>query len=108
MNYQTPTAEDISPWQTLPKLRDGHPSMENRRAGWELDENQEMVPRYEPVPCGDWFNGGEVFCRDHEKLFQEEYPQGWRSYPGDICPHGMYTGGSGIDWMCHQCEMGYD
>ena len=24
------------------------------------------------------------------------------------CIHGVYVGGCGIDWMCGNCEMGYD
>lgn len=27
-------------------------------------------------------------------------------YP--YCVHGVYVGGCGIDWMCHDCEMGYE
>lgn len=40
------------------------------------------------------------------KRVTKDYPQGWASYPGDMCPHGMYTGGCGIDWMCGYCESG--
>lgn len=93
-------------WETLPRIGDGHPSTDNRRVGWEYDENGEMVPHYEPVPCGDWYNGGNVYCTAHEKLYLKDYPQGWKSYPGDICPHGRYTGGCGRDLMCPECEMG--
>lgn len=25
-------------------------------------------------------------------------------YP--YCPHGKYTGGSGVDYLCHACELG--
>lgn len=24
----------------------------------------------------------------------------------DHCEHGVYIGGSGVDWMCHWCESG--
>lgn len=24
------------------------------------------------------------------------------------CPHGVYVGGMGIDWMCGACESGDD
>lgn len=82
----------------LPRLQDGHPSTEYRHVGFE---------DWEPVPCGDWYNGGKVFCKAHEDYFAEQYPQGWASYPGDVCVHGVYVGGCGIDWMCHDCEMGY-
>ena len=27
-------------------------------------------------------------------------------YDGDLCVHGTYVGGCGIDWMCHWCESG--
>lgn len=27
-------------------------------------------------------------------------------YEGDHCPHGVYVGGCGIDWMCQWCEDG--
>lgn len=37
-----------------------------------------------------------------------KYPQGWKHYPGDVCKHGTYVGGCGIDWMCGPCEMGED
>jgi hypothetical protein len=53
--------------------------------------------------CGDW-DGGRVLCDRHNAEYGRTYPQGWRHYPGDVCPHGKYTGGSGIDWMCGQCE----
>lgn len=55
--------------------------------------------------CGDW-DGSRVICDYHERLYSREYPQGWRYYPGDVCKHGKYTGGSGIDWMCGPCEDG--
>lgn len=29
----------------------------------------------------------------------------FRDYDG-YCEHGRYVGGSGIDWMCNDCEMG--
>ena len=59
-----------------------------------------------PIPCGEWYDGGIVLCDKHEAQAKARYPQGWRAYPGDICPHGVGTGGSGIDWMCGPCEMG--
>jgi len=49
--------------------------------------------------------GGYEFCDPCYKKNEEAYPQGWSYYPGDICEHGVYTGGCGIDWMCGQCEM---
>ena len=29
------------------------------------------------------------------------------SDPADHCKHGVYVGGCGYDFMCHDCEMGY-
>lgn len=26
--------------------------------------------------------------------------------PDGYCPHGVYVGGCGIDWMCGACECG--
>ena len=45
-------------------------------------------------------------CDKHMKDASKRYPQGWNYYPGDVCPHGKYVGGSGIDRMCGYCEMG--
>lgn len=58
------------------------------------------------INCGDWYGGEVILCGDHEAQAIQRYPQGWRAYPGDICPHGKYTGGSGIDRMCGYCENG--
>jgi hypothetical protein len=92
-------------WDSLPKLRDGHPSQEGRRVPSGIGVNG-IEYKWYSVPCGEWWNGGIALCEPHEKLYYEQYPQGWRSYPGDICPHGMYTGGVGVDRMCGACEMG--
>lgn len=91
---------------TLPKLRDGHNSQRVRAFPSGIDEDGYTTYDTEPVPCGEWFDGAQVFCQAHEKAFIEMYPQGWAYYPGDICPHGKYTGGSGVDIMCGPCEMG--
>lgn len=58
--------------------------------------------------CGTWRDGGLVLCDQHLAQASRDYPQGWNYYPGDVCPHGKYTGGSGIDWMCGACEMADD
>ncbi len=50
---------------------------------------------------------GDGTCEHCAPLYELRYPQGWSYYPGDVCEHGTYTGGSGIDYMCHPCEMGY-
>lgn len=44
-------------------------------------------------------------CSGRKKILKQ-YPQGWRYYPGDVCRHGMYVGGCGIDWICGYCENG--
>jgi hypothetical protein len=56
--------------------------------------------------CGDWRSGEQVLCAEHFAQAQKDYPQGWHHYPGDVCPHGKYTGGSGVDLMCGYCEVG--
>ena len=57
--------------------------------------------------CGDWIpGGGKELCDTCLGKAEKLYPQGWRYYPGDICQHGTYVGGVGIDWMCHYCEQG--
>lgn len=61
-----------------------------------------------PVQCGKFIYGGAVLCDDCTEKYREQYPQGWRYYPGDLCPHGVYTGGCGVDWMCGRCESGED
>ena len=93
-------------WSDLPKIKDGHPSNRHRVFPVGIDEDGFTEFDTAPVPCGIWYDGGNVYCDDHERLFAEEYPQGWAHYPGDICPHGKYTGGSGRDIMCGACEMG--
>lgn len=59
------------------------------------------------VNCGSYSSGEKMLCADHQAKYEAMYPQGWRGYPGDICRHGMYTGGSGADLMCGYCESGY-
>lgn len=58
--------------------------------------------------CGTYYAGDMVLCERHLRAMKAKYPQGWESYPGDVCRHGTYTGGCGADLMCHPCEMGYD
>ena len=58
------------------------------------------------VYCGDWREGARVLCDKHYAEEAKRYPQGWRHYPGDVCKHGMYVGGCGIDWICQLCEDG--
>ena len=47
----------------------------------------------------------EEYCNNCREWWSYCYPQGWSYYAGDICEHGVYTGGCGIDWMCFRCEM---
>lgn len=49
---------------------------------------------------------GDGTCPECYPLYLDLYPQGWAYYPGDVCPHGVYVGGCGIDWMCPVCELG--
>lgn len=58
------------------------------------------------IMCREWVSGEVQLCDLHLKDAEKNYPQGWRAYPGDVCPHGKYTGGSGIDRMCGYCENG--
>jgi hypothetical protein len=58
--------------------------------------------------CGEFYGGRTDLCDDCNELAEALYPQGWTGYPGDICPHGVYTGGCGADYMCGACEAGYD
>ena len=58
------------------------------------------------VKCGTPGPNEYHFCDPCDKKNEASYPQGWRYYPGDVCPHGVYVGGCGIDWMCGQCEVG--
>jgi hypothetical protein len=58
------------------------------------------------VPCGGKGYNGYEYCEECQPLVEKAYPQGYEYYPGDVCRHGNYTGGSGIDYICGQCEDG--
>ncbi len=60
------------------------------------------------VKCGDYYGGEMVLCERCERKAHRAFPQGWRYYPGDVCRHGRYVGGCGIDHMCPACEAGVD
>jgi hypothetical protein len=60
------------------------------------------------VTCGQYYGGEMHLCDSCEYIAHKRYPQGWRGYPGDVCRHGRYTGGSGADLMCPACEFGED
>ena len=46
-------------------------------------------------------------CDPCNSKYKVQYPQGWETYPGDKCVHGVYVGGVGYDYMCGDCE-GYN
>ena len=83
-----------------------HIAYVDQRYRYTDDDGINWYSEPHPKKCGQWsvFDGGHVHCSDCEKLMEEQYPQGWDYYPGDRCPHGKYTGGSGIDYMCQACE----
>lgn len=58
------------------------------------------------VKCGSGYDtrGMLRLCMECMRRCEEQYPQGWRFYPGDTCKHGNYVGGSGADYMCGRCE----
>lgn len=70
------------------------------------DEGVHHYTEEQPVHCGDYDQDGKVMCDACLEQARKDYPQGWEHYPGDVCPHGNYTGGCGIDWMCGLCEAG--
>ncbi len=85
---------------------DQHVAYMDSRYMYTDDDGTDHYTDERPVYCGDWRDGGTVLCDRHEAQATIDYPQGWRHYPGDVCKHGKYTGGCGIDWMCGPCEMG--
>ncbi len=58
------------------------------------------------LPCGSTgIHGERLMCDSCEKELNEQYPQGWRNTPGDICEHGVYVGDyCGPDYICAKCE----
>lgn len=48
---------------------------------------------------------GNAYCENCLEWWNIWYPQGWVSYPGDTCKHGVYVGGCGADYMCGSCEF---
>lgn len=93
-------------WKDLPQIGDGHDSNYDRAVPIGFDSEGDIEYGLEAVPCGEWFDGHKRYCDPHEQLFEAEYPQGWAYYPGDVCRHGRYVGGSGADLMCINCELG--
>lgn len=87
-------------------LREEHIAYVDQRYRYTDEDGVDWYSEPHPKKCGHWsvFDNGHVHCDPCEKRMEKEYPQGWRYYPGDVCPHGKYTGGSGVDWMCGACE----
>ena len=56
--------------------------------------------------CGKWYGGEQLLCDRCVSAEEMRYPQGWRYRPGNVCRHGVYVGGVGVDYMCGRCEMG--
>ncbi len=54
--------------------------------------------------CGDYLFLRKRLCDTHKKEAEQRYPQGWDTYPGDICVHGTYVGGVEADHICGACE----
>lgn len=78
---------------------------------WLLNRAQARVwKKIRALPCEGKHPAsvlGNTFCDECTPLYEALYPQGWASYPGDVCEHGVYVGGCGADYMCGPCEMGY-
>lgn len=53
---------------------------------------------------GKYHFDGVYLCDNCLEWYQSRFPQGWVCYPGDTCEHGVYVGGSGIDYLCNACE----
>jgi hypothetical protein len=85
-----------------------HLAYVDQRYHYTDDNNVDQYGDPYPVRCGSFNSsrGGTVMCDACEEQAETDHPQGWRYYPGDVCKHGVYTGGSGIDWMCQACEDG--
>tara|TARA_Y100000310_G_C20440476_1_gene695860 strand:+ start:120 stop:629 length:510 start_codon:yes stop_codon:yes gene_type:complete len=57
--------------------------------------------------CGTSYGTGSLYyCDPCNDYYKRLYPQGWHYYAGDVCDHGTYVGGVGVDWMCGYCEDG--
>ena len=72
---------------------------------YNLDMNSTEMKAY----CGKtqtdvMGNPKERLCEACEAKGKREFPQGWETYPGDRCIHGVYVGGSMEDRICGECE----
>lgn len=62
--------------------------------------------KFVEIPCGMTGPQGAVeYCEDCYKKMADEFPQGWRHHPGDICCHGTYLDPA-HDCCCFKCEEG--
>ncbi len=86
-------------------MTDKHIAYMDSRYMYTDESDVDIFTEERPIYCGSWDANGTVLCDKCEADMKKRYPQGWQSYPGDVCKHGVYVGGSGIDWMCHACEM---
>lgn len=61
-----------------------------------------------PIACGNTdIHGNQHICNKCQEELSEQYPQGWRHTPGDVCCHGTYVGDAGgVDYLCGECENG--
>lgn len=72
---------------------------------YNLDANSTEMKAY----CGKtqtdvMGNTRKRLCEACEDKGKQEFPQGWETYPGDRCPHGVYVGGVMEDRICVICE----
>jgi len=58
------------------------------------------------LPCGTTGREGQcLLCDQCADQAEEDFPQGWRDAPGDVCVHGCYVGNTnGPDYICGECE----
>jgi hypothetical protein len=80
-------------------------------AAWYIDQYKRRVyAQLSALPCEGKHSTSVVHgstCELCEPLYEKLYPQGWHYYPGDVCIHGVYVGGCGVDYMCAACEGGF-
>lgn len=82
----------------LPTLRETEDSMKLHSAGYGLRTNEQHEGRGH-----DHYPECYVQCEGLPREDRERWGRG-----SGYCPHGVYVGGMGIDWMCHTCEMGWE
>lgn len=86
---------------------DRHVAYTDKRYQYTDEDGNAVYGPERTVYCGDWKPGeGTQLCNPCFTQAKKDYPQGWAYYPGDVCRHGKYTGGCGIDHICQFCEDG--